>query len=46
MNMNWSISSALAIIAIILVVVTYLTPAPLLPIAVILLGLAIVFAGK
>lgn len=44
--MNWNISVILALIAIIMVIVTYITPAPLLPVAVILLGLAIIFSGK
>ena len=44
--MNYSIATILAVIAIILVLATYLTGAPLVPVAVILLGLAIVFGGN
>ena len=43
--MNYSIATILAVIAIILVLATYLTGAPLVPVAVILLGLAIIFGG-
>ncbi len=44
--MNYSIATILAVIAIILVLATYLTGAPLVPVAVILLGLAIIFWGN
>jgi hypothetical protein len=44
--MNYSIATILAVIAIILVLATYLTGAPLVPVAVILLGLAIIFGGN
>ena len=44
--MNYSIATILAAIAIILVLATYLTGAPLVPVAVILLGLAIIFGGN
>jgi hypothetical protein len=44
--MNYSLSTILAVLAIVLVLVTYLTTAPLVPIAVILLGLAIIFGGR
>ena len=36
----------LAVIAIIFVLITYITSAPLVPVAVILLGLAIIFGGR
>ena len=44
--MNYSISTILAVIAIVFVLLTYMTTAPLIPIAVILLGLAIVLGGQ
>jgi hypothetical protein len=44
--MNYSLSTILAILAILFVLVTYLTTAPLVPVAVILLGLAILFGGR
>ena len=44
--MNYSLSTILAVLAIVLVLVTYLTTAPLVPIAVILLGLGIIFGGR
>jgi hypothetical protein len=44
--MNYSLSTILAVLAIVFVLVTYLTTAPLVPIAVILLGLAIIFGGR
>jgi hypothetical protein len=43
--MNFNIATILAIIAILFVLLTYLTGAPLVPVAVILLGLAIIFGG-
>lgn len=44
--MNYSLSTILAVLAIVFVLVTYLTTAPLVPIAVILLGLAVIFGGR
>jgi hypothetical protein len=44
--MNYDITTILAIIAIVFVLISYIATAPLLPIAVILLGLAIVFRGR
>jgi hypothetical protein len=44
--MNYSITNILAIIAIVLVLITYIAAAPLVPVAVILLGLAIIFRGR
>ena len=44
--MSYNITTILAAIAIILVLVTYITTAPLVPVAVILLGLAIIFGGR
>lgn len=44
--MNYSLGTILAGIAIVLVLATYLTGAPLVPVAVILLGLAIIFGGN
>jgi hypothetical protein len=44
--MTFNIATILAVIAIILVLATYLTGAPLVPVAVILLGLAIIFGGR
>ena len=44
--MNYSISTILAAIAILFVLITYLTSAPLVPVAVILLGLAIILGGN
>jgi Na+/H+ antiporter NhaC len=43
--MNYNIATILAVIAI-LVLLTYITGAPLVPVAVILLGLAIIFGGS
>ena len=40
--MNWSISTILAVMALIFVLITYVTSAPLLPISVILLSLAVI----
>ena len=45
-TMNYSLGTILAVIAIILVLATYLTGAPLVPVAVILLALAIIFGGN
>jgi hypothetical protein len=39
--MNYNIATILAVIAIIFVLITYITSEPLVPVAVILLGLAI-----
>jgi len=44
--MNYNIATILAVIAIIFVLITYITSAPLVPVAVILLGLAIIFGGR
>jgi uncharacterized LabA/DUF88 family protein len=44
--MNYSLGTILAVIAIVLVLATYLTGAPLVPVAVILLALAIIFGGN
>ena len=44
--MNFDISNILAVIAIIFVLISYMATAPLVPIAVILLGLAIIFRGR
>jgi hypothetical protein len=44
--MNFSITNILALVAIVFVLITYITAAPLVPIAVILLGLAILFLGR
>ena len=44
--MNYSIGTVLAALAILFVLITYLTSAPLLPVAVILLGLAIILGGQ
>ena len=41
--MNYNIATILAVIAILFVLLTYVTGAPLVPVAVILLGLAIIF---
>jgi hypothetical protein len=43
--MNYNIATILAVIAILFVLLTYITGAPLVPVAVILLGLAIIFGG-
>jgi len=45
-TMNLNIATILAVIAILFVLATYLTGAPLVPVAVILLGLAIIFGGN
>jgi hypothetical protein len=44
--MNFDISTILAVIAIVFVLISYIAAAPLVPIAVILLGLAIIFRGR
>jgi type IV secretory pathway VirB2 component (pilin) len=44
--MQYNIATILAIIAILFVLLTYITGAPLVPVAVILLGLAIIFGGN
>jgi hypothetical protein len=44
--MNFDITTILAIIAIVFVLISYIATAPLVPIAVILLGLAILFRGR
>ena len=44
-TMNYNIATILAVIAIIFVLATYITSAPLVPVAVILLALAIIFGG-
>jgi hypothetical protein len=45
-GMNYNIATILAVIAILFVLLTYVTGAPLVPVAVILLGLAIIFKGN
>ena len=44
--MNYNIATILAAIAILFVLLTYVTGAPLVSVAVILLGLAIIFGGN
>ena len=44
--MQYNIATILAVLAILFVLVTYITGAPLVPVAVILLGLAIIFGGN
>ena len=44
--MNYNLSTILAAIAILLVLISYVAVAPLIPVAVILLGLAIIFGGR
>jgi hypothetical protein len=44
--MNFNIATILAGLAILFVLITYITTAPLLPLAVILLGLAIILGGR
>ncbi|HEU0274325.1 MAG TPA: hypothetical protein VFQ83_07355 [Candidatus Udaeobacter sp.] len=44
--MNYNITTILAAIAILFVLITYITSAPLVPVAVILLGLAIILGGR
>ena len=43
--MSYNIATILAVIAIIFVLLSYITSAPLVPVAVILLALAIIFGG-
>ena len=45
-GMKYNITTILAVIAILFVLLTYITGAPLVPVAVILLGLAIIFGGR
>jgi hypothetical protein len=45
-TMNYNLATILAVIAILFVLLTYITGAPLVPVAVILLGLAIIFGGS
>jgi CHASE2 domain-containing sensor protein len=45
-TMNYNIATILAVIAINFALITYITSAPLVPVAVILLGLAIIFGGR
>jgi hypothetical protein len=45
-DMNYNLTTILAVIAILFVLLTYITGAPLVPVAVILLGLAIIFGGS
>jgi hypothetical protein len=44
--MNYNLSTILAAIAIVLVLISFVAVAPLTPVAVILLGLAILFGGR
>ncbi len=44
--MNYNLATILAVIAILFVLLTYITGAPLVPVAVILLRLAIIFGGS
>jgi hypothetical protein len=44
--MQYNIATILSVIAILFVLATYLTGAPLVPVAVILLALAIIFGGN
>ena len=44
--MNYNIATILAVIAILFDLLTYVTGAPLVPVAVILLALAIIFGGQ
>jgi Na+/H+ antiporter NhaC len=45
-TLNYNLTTILAVIAILFVLLTYITGAPLVPVAVILLGLAIIFGGN
>jgi type IV secretory pathway VirB2 component (pilin) len=45
-TMNFNVATILAVIAILFVLLTYVTGAPLVPVAVILLALAIIFGGN
>jgi hypothetical protein len=44
--MNFNIATILAALAILFVLISYVATAPLLPVAVILLGLAIILGGR
>jgi len=44
--MNFDITTILAVIAIVFVLISYIDAAPLVPITVILLALAIIFRGR
>jgi hypothetical protein len=44
--MNFNLATILASLAILFVLITYITTAPLVPVAVILLGLAIILGGR
>jgi hypothetical protein len=44
--MNLSLPNVLALISLVLVLINYFAPGPLLPVAVMLLALAIIFGGK
>jgi len=44
--MNYNITTILAIIAILFVLISYIATAPLVPISVILLGLAVIFRER
>jgi hypothetical protein len=44
--MNFNLATILASLAILFVLITYITTAPLVPVAVILLGLAIILEGR
>jgi hypothetical protein len=44
--MNFDLTTILAVLAILFVLISYIAAAPLMPIAVILLGLAIIFRGR
>lgn len=44
--MNFDITTILAVIAIVFVLISWIATAPLVPIALILLGLAIIFKGR
>jgi len=44
--MNFNLATILAAIAIVFVLITYVTTAPLVPVAVILLALAIILGGR
>lgn len=44
--MNFNLATILAIIAIVLVLVSYVAVAPLVPVAVLLLAVAILFGGR
>jgi hypothetical protein len=44
--MNFNLATILAALAILFVLITYITTAPLVPVAVILLGFAIILGGR